>query len=71
MIVVIAYVRWMFMVFSVVHAVGFTYPNSQAGFVVGDLVNITWNVPAARFSLYELCQTAIILECAQYLYSPR
>lgn len=46
-----------------VQAEGFTFPNSQEyEFIVGDLVNVSWDVVTPRFSLYEVCDTAVILE---------
>jgi hypothetical protein len=65
MIALVSYLKWMSLVFPVVHAQGFTFPTEQMTFVAGDLVNITWNVPAARFSLYEVCSTSIPLQCTQ------
>lgn len=42
---------------------GLTFPTQQITFLVGDLVNITWDVPSSRFSLYEICSTSIPLQC--------
>lgn len=63
MIPLLSYLKWMSLVFPAVHAQGFTFPTEQMTFVAGDLVNITWNVPAARFSLYEICSISIPLQC--------
>jgi hypothetical protein len=56
---------WLFLlVVPTVLAEGFTFPTSdEYEFIVGDLVNVTWNVVTARFSLYEVCDTAVVLEC--------
>jgi hypothetical protein len=51
------------LVFPAVHAQGFTFPTQQITFLVGDLINITWDVPSVRFSLYEICFTSIPLQC--------
>ncbi|KUL92148.1 hypothetical protein ZTR_02613 [Talaromyces verruculosus] len=37
--------KWLSLVFPAVHAQGFTFPTQQITFLVGDLVNITWDVP--------------------------
>ncbi|PCG89577.1 Hypothetical protein PENO1_103840 [Penicillium occitanis (nom. inval.)] len=55
--------KWLSLVFPAVHAQGFTFPTQQITFLVGDLVNITWDVPSAQFSLYEICFTLIPLQC--------
>ncbi|OKL61990.1 hypothetical protein UA08_02548 [Talaromyces atroroseus] len=48
---------------TTVRAEGFTFPTDQEDeFIVGDLVNVTWDVVTARFSLYESCETAVALE---------
>lgn len=62
--VVIGCLRWLFLVLPVVRADGFIFPTSQEDeFIVGDLVNVTWDVDTPRFSLYEVCATSILLEC--------
>ncbi|RAL08480.1 uncharacterized protein BO97DRAFT_446121 [Aspergillus homomorphus CBS 101889] len=48
---------------SLVRAEGFTFPNDgNDRFIVGDLVNVTWDIVSARVSLYEMCATAVLLE---------
>ncbi|PYH86735.1 hypothetical protein BO82DRAFT_428120 [Aspergillus uvarum CBS 121591] len=46
-----------------VHADGFTFPTDDVyQFIVGDLVNVTWDWVSPRISLYEVCSTAVLLE---------
>ncbi|PYI00454.1 hypothetical protein BO78DRAFT_330011 [Aspergillus sclerotiicarbonarius CBS 121057] len=46
-----------------VRAEGFTFPTStEDEFIVGDLVNVSWNVVTSRVSLYEVCSEAVPLE---------
>ncbi|RAL04510.1 uncharacterized protein BO80DRAFT_398788 [Aspergillus ibericus CBS 121593] len=46
-----------------VRAEGFTFPTStEYEFIVGDLVNVSWNVVTSRVSLYEVCSSAVALD---------
>ncbi|RAH43570.1 uncharacterized protein BO95DRAFT_444952, partial [Aspergillus brunneoviolaceus CBS 621.78] len=46
-----------------VRAEGFTFPTTDVDeFIVGDLVNVTWDTVSPRISLYEMCATAVLLE---------
>ncbi|RAK75332.1 uncharacterized protein BO72DRAFT_478917 [Aspergillus fijiensis CBS 313.89] len=46
-----------------VRAEGFTFPTTDVNeFIVGDLVNVTWDTVSPRISLYEMCATAVLLE---------
>ncbi|KAL2004827.1 hypothetical protein VTN00DRAFT_3100 [Thermoascus crustaceus] len=46
-----------------IDAEGFTFPTHDNNiFIVGDVVNVTWNVFAARISLYQVCNGAVSLE---------
>ncbi|RAH84626.1 hypothetical protein BO86DRAFT_407583 [Aspergillus japonicus CBS 114.51] len=48
---------------SLVYADGFTFPTDDVyQFIVGDLVNVTWDWVSPRISLYEVCSTAVLLE---------
>ncbi|RDK45867.1 hypothetical protein M752DRAFT_210129 [Aspergillus phoenicis ATCC 13157] len=45
-----------------VQAESFTYPTAtEYEFIVGDLVNVSWDVVTSRVSLYEVCNTKISL----------
>ncbi|PWY63119.1 hypothetical protein BO83DRAFT_371548 [Aspergillus eucalypticola CBS 122712] len=45
-----------------VRAESFTYPTAtEYQFIVGDLVNVSWDVVTSRVSLYEVCNTKIPL----------
>ncbi|RAK84487.1 hypothetical protein BO79DRAFT_158351 [Aspergillus costaricaensis CBS 115574] len=45
-----------------VRAESFTYPTAKEyQFIVGDLVNVSWDVVTSRISLYEVCNTKISL----------
>ncbi|KAL2215410.1 hypothetical protein M432DRAFT_625529 [Thermoascus aurantiacus ATCC 26904] len=47
----------------VVDAEGFTFPtNDDNVFIVGDVVNVTWDVSTPRLSLYEACNEVLELE---------
>lgn len=49
---------------------GFTFPtNDNNIFRVGDVVNVTWSVIAARISLYQVCNSALTLK-SKYLQGP-
>ena len=50
-------------------AESFTYPTAtEYQFIVGDLVNVSWDVVTSRVSLYEVCNTKIPLLC-RYTYN--
>ena len=52
-----------------VRAESFTYPTAKEyQFIVGDLVNVSWDVVTSRVSLYEVCNTKIPLLC-RYTYN--
>ncbi|GFN11492.1 transcription factor domain family protein [Aspergillus tubingensis] len=45
-----------------VRAESFTYPTAKEyQFIVGDLVNVSWDVVTSRVSLYEVCNTKVPL----------
>ena len=62
----IAYLVWLLISLQdrwLVRAEGFTFPTStEDEFIVGDLVNVSWNVVSSRISLYEVCSSAVALE---------
>ncbi|PYH40876.1 uncharacterized protein BP01DRAFT_408840 [Aspergillus saccharolyticus JOP 1030-1] len=48
---------------GLVRAEGFTYPTQDSHkYLVGDLVNVTWDLITPRISLYEECATPVLLE---------
>ncbi|OJK02153.1 hypothetical protein ASPACDRAFT_58516 [Aspergillus aculeatus ATCC 16872] len=48
---------------GLVRGEGFTFPTTDVDeFIVGDLVNVTWDSVSPRISLYEMCATAVLLE---------